>query len=149
MRREQTQTACLVGGFSCCGALWLVFLPPGDHILNCFLLAGADKKAEAGAGSATEFQFVSISLFAPIVTGAWAILVGSGVWSLIPSPPGSGTVQTLAIGFACLMQYLWRAGITDSFDPGYVYFVTFEIELNIGESVGPRIEFLWNQLTFL
>lgn len=28
--------------------------------LCCFLPAGADKKAEAGAGAATEFQFVSI-----------------------------------------------------------------------------------------
>lgn len=42
---------------------------------------GADKKAEAGAGSATEFQFVSISLFAPCNHGTWAVLVGSGLWS--------------------------------------------------------------------
>lgn len=31
-------------------------------IISIPLLAGADKKAEAGAGAATEFQFVSINV---------------------------------------------------------------------------------------
>ena len=113
---------------------------------------GADKKAEAGAGSATEFQFVSISLSAPFSHGDLGRpsgVVGSGVCCLIPSPPGSGTVQTLGVGFAHLMQCPRHAVSTDSFDPGCVYFVKFEIELNIGESVGPRIEMLWNQIAFL
>ena len=53
------------------------------------------------------------------------------------------------MGLARLVQHLWRAVIPDSSDPGCVYFVKSEIELNMGESVGPRIELLWNQITFL
>lgn len=51
-------------------------LPRGQIVRDSILFpAGADKKAEAGAGSATEFQFVSISCLLWVVTG----FVGSGV----------------------------------------------------------------------
>lgn len=50
---------------------------------------GADKKAEAGAGSATEFQFVSISA----LRGHWAGLGGGLRGVTVPFPTMHGTVR--------------------------------------------------------
>lgn len=41
--------------------------------IYCISVAGADKKAEAGAGAATEFQFVSTT--ALTITSVWQLFI--------------------------------------------------------------------------